>query len=193
MAFVVICSGMFAKCCLAIISAILAVPVFVFGEGTYIPLVKKSSGEAVISGISSALHRELLKSAGLGTISSGNGATDSAHLLLLNQILKESFLRIGDATFTYRTISKQKVAYEINRLELIGPNTLPITAADKLNGIEQRMSYVPRFKAYRSHDPKTGWGEWKPAIPAFIPGVQLEKKNGKWQVKHSPRGSFSIK
>ncbi len=184
---------MLSKCYLPIVSAILAVPGLVFSEGTYIPLVKKNSGEAVISSISSALHRELLKSAGLGTISSVNGATDSDHLDLLNQVLKESFLRKGDATFTYRTISNHKVAYEINQLELLGPNSLPVTAADKLNGIEQRVSYVPRFKAFRSHDPKTGWGEWKPAIPAFIPGVQLEKKNGKWQVKHSPRGRFSIK
>lgn len=163
------------------------------GDEPYIQLRKKSAAESALGAITGAMHKKLAKSIGYGEISKTAVAGESGHFDLLNKVLKRCFLKEEGSVFSYQVTGERKKAIQFHEMELLGPNPQPITAADKLNGIEQRVSYVPRFKAYRYHEADTGWGEWKPSISGFVPGICLERRNGQWLIKYSPESRYSVK
>lgn len=158
-----------------------------------IPVSKDSILEQMFKGGSSKLHREIVNRNPIGKLSTTSGASDAGHLKALQGILDEVFLSKGESVFTQRIQAGTKTPYEIRGLEMGGPNGVFLTEADKLNGIDQRMSYHFKAKAWRSYHKVNGWSEWKPGLPLFMTGITLERVNRRWLVKASPKGHYSLR
>lgn len=155
------------------------------------PVAKPSVAESIVGEISSQLHRHLIKSVGWGDIGSAD-QNDQKLGDAVDKLFREIFLLKGGSAFTQRKLGGHKRPIQLNGLELAAPSNLPITEADKLNGIECRTHYSIRAKAWREYV-EGSWSEWKPSKPNFLSGFTFQKKSGKWEVQSSPRTYYSLR
>ncbi|MDF1853629.1 MAG: hypothetical protein P1U85_22535 [Verrucomicrobiales bacterium] len=96
---------------------------------TDIPYAKESSSplHQALKGMGGLLHRQFVRSAGLGDISSEEGAQSTAHQEAPGKELDSIFLKKGDSHFTQRRLSDQSTPVEIRGMELLGPNGTSLT------------------------------------------------------------------
>lgn len=161
-----------------------------------VPVRGAIAGESVfakvIESISGRLHRHVVKAAGLGEISETDEEPEAGHRVMLEEFLQSVFLKKQDAWFTQRKRDSAAIPYQLSGLEVRGPHGNLVTEADKLNGIDRRVTYSFGVDAHRSYDETEGWGEWRNGKPPLLTGVTLARKNGVWVIENSPRKYFSL-
>ncbi len=148
--------------------------------------------QQIVESLQNALSNKFLEAAGLGELSDSSVSDDTEHQKLLNETFDSVIWRKGQSYFTRSLVGGQNSPIEINGLELVGPRAQHINEADKLNGIEKRVHYSLRMKAWRKFDKETRWGEWKPGGPPLLTSFGFVLKNGTWEVTHSPLQYYSV-
>lgn len=155
-----------------------------------IPVKGNSLAEKFITGVSSAMHRELVKSAGLGEISHSTTSADADRDAAFQACLDRVFLRKGDSWFTYFKAGRNPV--ELKGVEFSGPHSSMITEADKLNGIDARIHYLVQVKAHRKFENGKGWTAWSNGKPGLMNGIHMKRENGKWGFTTTPETYYSL-
>ncbi len=146
-----------------------------------------------INGLQKMFHNSLLKAMGAGSLSEAPDKNDKdlEDTILLSQ--SEIFLTRGESTFTLSVHTSTPVPIEMKGFDVTGPNPRVITEADKLNGIDAKISYSINATAWRSYDQTHGWGEWKPGKPILLVSFELQRLNGRWKITSSPKSTYSLR
>lgn len=110
-----------------------------------------------------------------------------------DELLGKMFLHRGDSYFTQSQWGAKPVPYELRDFELVGPKALPLTEADRMNGINERVSYSIRVRAYRVYETGKGWGAWNLKNPPQLDGITLVRKDGLWKIVSDPSRLYTLK
>lgn len=121
------------------------------------------------------------------------GAIDEAHQKVLGELMQSIFLQKGSSWFTQTVRDAIPVPYEFKDLELSGPTSLVVTATDKANGIDQRLSYGFSVSSHRKYAKATGWQAWEKGKPVLLNGIIMNREDGVWVVASSPLESYSLR
>lgn len=121
------------------------------------------------------------------------GEIDESHQKVLGELMQSMFLQKGSSWFTQTVRDAIPVPYEFKDLELSGPTSLVVTAADKAGGIDQRLSYGFTVSAHRKYAKASGWQAWEKGKPVLLTGIIMNRENGVWVVASSPLESYSLR
>lgn len=121
------------------------------------------------------------------------GEIDESHQKVLGELMQSMFLQKGTSWFTQTVRDAIPVPYEFKDLELSGPTSLVVTAADKASGIDQRLSYGFTVSAHRKYAKASGWQAWEKGKPVLLTGIIMNRENGVWVVASSPLESYSLR
>jgi len=121
------------------------------------------------------------------------GTIDESHQKVLRDLMQAMFLQKGGSWFTQTVRDVVPVPHEFKDLELSGPTSLVVTAADKANGIDQRLSYGFSVSSHRKYAKATGWQAWEKGKPILLTGIIMNRENGVWVVASSPLESYSLR
>lgn len=129
-------------------------------------------GKILEQGLQSAI-------AGLAPVSEPD---QSAVLRATAEVLAKHLTFRADGTQTAVCTAAGNQQVEWKKLVVNSIIGLPITEADRLNGISKRYQANFSCDASRSWDAKTNaWGQWSPSGHVLFPsGIVVELKNGKW-------------
>jgi len=108
-------------------------------------------------------------------------------------LLGKMFLDRDGSYFTQSQWGAKPVPYELRDFELVGPNPLALTEADRMNGTDQRVSYAFRVSAYRIYDTEKGWCDWILKNPPQLDGITMVRQEGMWKVVSDPSRLFALK
>lgn len=150
-----------------------------------------SAAETALHGVSARLHQSFTKAAGLGEHTTPSLVDDPDLEKYVRETLKRFFLLKGDSVFTQRISGQSTTPVQIESLVLQGPLTRPISAADRLNGIDLRVHFSVKAAAWRSFS-EGNWGEWKPSAPPLLSSFVYERKNGTWTLAASPSNWYGV-
>lgn len=118
---------------------------------------------------------------------------DISHRLVLDELMGSLFLRKGYSWFTQSIREETPVPYEFKNLTLSEPTSLVVTAVDKRDGIDRRLSFGFSVSAYRKYNKTSGWQPWVKGKPILLTGIILNRVDGLWVIASSPKESFSLK
>jgi hypothetical protein len=121
------------------------------------------------------------------------GEIDKSHQKVLGELMQSIFLQKGSSWFTQTVRDAIPVPYEFKDLELSGPTSLVVTATDKANGIDQRLSYGFSVSSHRKYAKATGWQAWEKGKPVLLNGIIMNREDGVWVVASSPLESYSLR
>lgn len=110
-----------------------------------------------------------------------------------NELLRKMFLRKGTSYFTQSRWGAKPVPYELRDFQLLGPNELPVTTADRNSGIDKKISYEIDVQAYRVFDSDNGWGEWNPDNPPQLENITMVRKEGEWKTVSDPTRRYALR
>lgn len=161
-------------------------------EAEKIPLEEKSVTESAFGFLNEALHRQFVRAAGLGDVSEKPDSREKGFDAELDRITRLIFVTVDGKVFTNQVIGATKKPVQLEGLEFSQPNGSPLTEADRLNGIDRRVSVRIRAKAWRIYE-EGNWSEWKPRTPVLMSGFSLERRSGEWKTASSPFGHYSAR
>lgn len=121
------------------------------------------------------------------------GEIDESHQKVLGELMQSMFLQKGSSWFTQKVRDTIPVPYECKNLELSGPTSLVVTATDKADGIDQRLSYGFSVSSHRKYAKASGWQAWEKGKPVLLTGIIMNREDGVWVVASSPLESFSLR
>jgi hypothetical protein len=138
------------------------------------------------------LIAKLKESAPAATEPSASSSPDPEHAAATDALLGKMFLHRGDSYFTQSQWGAKPVPYELRDFELVGPKTLQLTEADRINGIDQRVSYGIKVRAYRVYDTGKGWSAWNLKNPPQLDGITLVRQEGLWKIVSDPSRLYAL-
>ncbi len=127
------------------------------------------------------------------TLSSASESEKMAKRAVLDRYLKSIFLEEKGYFFTQSQWGAKPIPYQLDRLEVSENEETSGTPEDARVGIEARVTFTFKAKAYRIFDAVKGWGKWEPGLPPNLENVSLVKQNGDWQVSLPSRESYSLR
>lgn len=96
------------------------------------------------------------------------------------------------SAFTQKIVGDKTIPYEMKGFEYVGPRELPLTRADKENGIDRKLLFSIRISTWRSYNKASGWSGWKSGRPLGLGGISLQRKDGTWEIVSSPAANYTL-
>lgn len=111
----------------------------------------------------------------------------------LDQVIRSIFLEEKGYHFTQSRWGAKPVPYQIDGFSVTEFPDGTLNTTDHKEGIDQRVTYELKVKAFRLYDEVAGWGKWNKGNPPHLDNVTLVRQDGVWKVAISPARSYSLK
>lgn len=145
----------------------------------------------ILDALARPLQNHVASVLNAGEMSQASSDSDPELNRVLNEHLGKVLIKKGESHFTQEASGKRRPV-EIKGFELRGPTASLVTEADRLNGIEQTVTFSAKGSAYREYDSINGWGKWLPGKPLLFSGLKMQLVKGVWEVVYSPLEYFRI-
>lgn len=119
-------------------------------------------------------------------------ASDPGHLKERDRAIESLFSKKSGSYFTQILVENEKHPCQVDGLTLAGPYPQLVSEADRISGVDRKLSYHFQAKQHRVFHSKSGWQDWQPALPAGIDNIVLARQNGDWIVSHIPAQLSSL-
>lgn len=113
-------------------------------------------------------------------------ASDPSHLETRDATIESLFSGKSGFHFTQVRFGAETKPCQIDGLTLAGPYPQLVSEADKISGVDRKLSYRFQAKQHRLFNSETGWQEWKTGLPAKVDNIILVRQGDSWVTSYLP-------